>query len=93
MEYIAIETRVLRSTATASGHIKATAPGVTPVYAKIDPKGGEKIANTIKALHQFTADKIAAMALHCDPSDVITKNVFASSEAGYAVWIAFNRRG
>lgn len=92
MNYIAIETRVLQSV-VGSGHVKATCAGVTPVYGKIDPKSGEKIANTIKALHQFTAEKIAAMALRCEPSDVIAKNVFASSGVGYAVWVAFNRRG
>jgi hypothetical protein len=86
MEYLAIETRVLRSN-IGDGHVKATAAGVTPVYVKIDdPKNAKK-------LHQLAAEKIAILVLRCDHSDVVAKNVFASSEAGYAVWVAFNRRG
>lgn len=92
MDYVTIETRVMQSI-LGPGHVKATTAGVTPVYAKIDPGGGEKIANTIRAMHEYAANKIAAMALRCEPSDVVAKNVFASTGAGFAVWVAFNRRG
>jgi hypothetical protein len=94
LEYIAIETRVMHSIAgMKNSHVKATTSNVTPVYVKIDPTGNEKIAGTVRALHELAANKIAALALRCELSDVVAKNVFASSASGYSLWVAFNKRG
>jgi len=81
---IAIETQRLFM---GKVHIRARTFGCPAVYLKEDPNGRLK-----GNLFSLAALEVAKLALGCDEADVVHKRVHADIQAGFAVWIAFDRR-
>lgn len=83
---IAIETQRLVGI-MGKVHIRARTFGCSAVYLKEDPKGPLK-----GNLFSLAALEVAKLALACDPVEIIHKRVHFDAQAGFAVWIAFDRR-